>query len=194
MVIAVTGYSGSGKSSFATLLSKKINAIVCEVDVLFREAFLEHKEIMQAFCGEDCINKDGTINFGVLSTMPTEKDLAVRKILRASMDENMGEIIKAANNNGQNVIFDYLFITDCKTLMNADIKILVNAPLGVRYKRMLARNDGRFKFSKEEFNAMSKLVDNILTGFTPDYIVDNSLENCLEKQVEKFVKHFNVKK
>ena len=196
MIIAISGYSGSGKSTFASLLSKKINAVVCEVDIFFREAFLEHKDIMTAFCGENCINLDGTINFGVLSKMPPEKDVAVRKILRASMDEKMGEFIQDAKSKGQNVIFDYLFLTDCKKLMNADIKILVDAPLKTRYKRMLARNNGRFKFSMDEFEAMSRLVDDAISGFKPDIVIDNSLDNGLEKQVDrvlKYIKNLNLK-
>lgn len=189
MVIAISGHSGSGKSTFASLLSKKINAVVCEVDIFFREAFLENKDIMKAFCGNGCINSDGTINFGILSKIPTEKDLAVRQILRASMDEKMREFIEVANQKGQSVVFDYLFLTDCKTLMNADIKILVDAPLETRYKRMLTRNNGRFKFSLEEFEAMSKLVDGTISGFKPDIVIDNTQDNGLENQVNKVLKY-----
>lgn len=188
MVIAISGYSGSGKSTFASLISKKINAVVYEVDIFFREAFLEYKQIMKAFCGNECINSDGTINFGVLSKMPTEKDLAVRKILRASMDEKMGEIIKDADKKGKNVIFDYLFLTDCKKLMAADLKILIDAPLKIRYKRMLERSNGRFKFSMEEFESMSRLVESSISGFKPDIVIDNSLDNGLGKQVDKVLK------
>ncbi len=184
MVISITGYSGSGKSTFACELSKKINGIVCEVDPIFREAFLEHKELMKSFCGNDCINQDGTINFGFLSKIPPEDDLAVRRFLRASMDEKMNEIITTANQKGKSVVFDYLFLTDCKTLMNSDIKILVTAPVSVRYERMLKRGNGRFKFSKEEFESMDKLVDSAFLSLSPDIIIDNTENNGLEKQIE----------
>ena len=43
MNIVITGPSGSGKSTFAKLLSEQINANVCEVDIFFRDAFLEQK-------------------------------------------------------------------------------------------------------------------------------------------------------
>ena len=185
MKITITGPSGSGKSTFAYLLAKKINADICEVDIIFREAFLEHQDIMKAYCGEKCINEDGTINFGVLSILPPEKDFAVRKILSGCMNEKINEQAERAYKNGKHIIFDYLFLTDCTSLMKSDLIILMNTSLDIRYKRMLQRGKDRFKFTKEEFVAMDKLIKSTLTEFQPDIIIDNSSISNLESEVNK---------
>ena len=162
MNIAITGFSGSGKSTFSRMLSEKIGAAICEVDVLFRESFLEQKKSMISLLGEDCINSDGTINFGLLSLLTPEKDYAIRQQLSESMNKKILEEEENAKNENKHIIFDYLFLTDCNALVNADVVIRVEAPIETRYNRMLDRGNGRFKFTKEQFLAMDKLVETTL--------------------------------
>ena len=185
MKITITGPSGSGKSTFASLLAKKINADICEVDMFFRDAFLEHQDIMKSYCGEKCINEDGTINFGVLSLLPPEKDFEVRKILSGCMNEKINEKAEQAYKNNKHIIFDYLFLTDCSSLMKSDLIILMDTPLDIRYKRMLQRGKDRFKFTKEEFVAMDNLVKSTLTEFQPHIIINNSSKSKLETEANK---------
>ena len=185
MKITITGGSGSGKSTFASLLSKKINADICEVDLFFREAFLEQQDLMKTYCGDNCINEDGTINFGVLSLLPSEKDLEIRKILSTSMNEKINKTTQEANKNGKHIIFDYLFLTDCESLMESDLIILIETPIDIRYKRMLQRGEDRFKFTKEQFLAMDNLTKSTISAFTPHIIINNSEDNNLEMEIQR---------
>ena len=188
MNIVVTGLSGSGKSTFAKLLSKKINANVCEVDLFFRESFLEKKDLMISMLGSNCINPDGTINFGLLSLLPPEKDFEIRMLLSKNMDKKILAEIQKAKNSNKNIIFDYLFITDCSTLTKADFIIYIDAPIDIRYKRMISRGKDRFKFTMEQFIAIDNLTKSTLKEYAPHIIIDNSQDNKIEEQIEMILR------
>ena len=183
----------SGKSTFAKLLSERINANVCEVDIFFREAFIEQKDLMILKLGDNCINPNGTVNFGLLSLLPPEKDLEIRMLLSETMDKKILNEIQKAENENKSIIFDYLFLTDCSTLLKADLIIYINTPIEIRYERMLARGKNRFKFTMEQFVAMDNLTKSTLKDYTPDLIINNSQNNNLNEQIEKIIDYIRHK-
>lgn len=187
MNIVITGPSGSGKSTFAKLLSEKINANVCEVDIFFRDTFLEQKDLMIKKLGNNCINPNGTVNFGLLSLLPPEKDLEIRMLLSKPMDEKISQEIQNAKNEKKSIIFDYLFLTDCNSLLKSDLIIYINTPIEIRYERMLKRGKDRFKFTMEQFVAMDNLTKSTLKDYTPDLIIDNSTNDNIDEQIEKII-------
>ena len=188
MNIVITGPSGSGKSTLAKMLGKRINAKICEVDLFFRESFLEQKELMISKLGENCISTDGSVNFGLLSLLSPEKDLEIRMLLSESMNRKILNEINKSKLENKHIIFDYLFITDCQALINADLIVYIKTPIEIRYKRMLSRSKERFKFTKEQFVAMDNLTNSTIKNFKPNFVIDNSLNKRLEEQVDKIVK------
>ena len=194
MNIVITGPSGSGKSTFAKLLREQIYANVCEVDIFFRDTFLEQKDLMIKKLGNNCINPNGTVNFGLLSLLPPEKDLEIRMLLSNPMDEKISQEIQNAKNENKSIIFDYLFLTDCNSLLKSDLIIYINTPIEIRYERMLKRGKDRFKFTMEQFVAMDNLTKSTLKDYTPDLIIDNSTNDNIDEQIEKIINFIKLNK
>ena len=72
-------------------------------------------------------------------------------------------------------------------MLKSDLIIYINTPIEIRYERMLARNKDRFKFTMEQFVAIDNLTKSTLKDYTPDIVIDNSLNNSLNEQIEKIM-------
>lgn len=70
-VIGITGKSGSGKTTFASLVSQKVNCIHIDIDKIGHEALLQ-LEVIKKLCnkfGTEILNENGQINRKNLVTL-----------------------------------------------------------------------------------------------------------------------------
>lgn len=154
MVITISGESGSGKTTFAELLAKRIGAVVVSVDKIIDELYQRHlkfrRQIIGAFGQEICdgeqINKK---KVGELVFSDKNKQAELWFISTPFISKAVNNAIK----ENDNVIVDYKFAPKLYCFSKSDYNILIVALDDKKRKELLLKRDN---ITKKYLNARDK--------------------------------------
>jgi len=145
MIIGVTGGMGCGKSTFSSILSKKLNAPVLDADKISREA-MNSTEIVTKICtffSNDILDSNGNIDrkkVALLAFTDQNKLKKLNDIIHPYVMKKIREQINKLKADNKYIILDVpLPIPDFK--MICDYIITVWADLDIRIKRIAARSN-----------------------------------------------------
>lgn len=189
-VIGIMGRSGSGKTTFASLLSKKLNCQHIDVDKIGHQALFQ-PEILDDLCdkfgtgildenGNIDRKKVGTIVFAETSKMDILTDLTwnyMKKILNNILSQD-DEVI----------VLDWMLLPKTDYWNKCDLKILVTSNDIQRKNKVLERD----KISEEYFDTRdSASID--YSKFEFDYVFQNdyklqTINEVIEKVNEQYFK------
>lgn len=184
-IIGITGKQGSGKTTFSSLLSQKLNCQHIDIDKISHKA-LTQPEIIDALYnefGSEILNNDKSINRKNLGSIVfAQKDKM--KILE---DLTYDYIQKCLDNillqNNDFIILDYILLPRTKYWNKCDFKILVKSNDIQRKKQVLKRDN----ISEEYFSKRDLSCPNY-SNINFDYIFENDYKNqTINKIFEKLV-------
>ena len=185
MIILVTGKSGSGKSTFAKVLSEKLGYKYIDFDNVVHRMYESDeftKKVVLIF-GNDILNNEGKVDRKkvgkIMFTTPTSKQVLeyndfsykqMKKIIDSEMTKN--------------TVLDYALLPIYDYWNSDGIKVLVKAKDdNERIKRILKRdNISREYFLKRESASLD------FEKYDYDFVIENDYTINFEKGIENLAK------
>ena len=181
-IIGVTGKSGSGKTTFASLLSKKLNCKYVDIDKIGHESILQ-TDIAQMLCekfGKEILNEQGKIErkqLGNIVFAQKQKMQELTDLTWGYMQKTIDKILSQE----KTIILDWILLPNSKYWKMCNPKILVTAKEEVRKAKVIERDN----ISEEYFTKRdSASID--YSKFKFDYIIENDYKiQTINKMIEK---------
>jgi len=186
-IICVTGKSGSGKTTFASILSKKLKCQHIDLDKIGHQALLQ-PEIIVALCnkfGTEILDEDGCVNRKKLGNIVFSDKQKMQEFKYFSW----GYIEKTLDNillqNNKFIILDGNWLPDTKYWDMCNCKILVISDNIQRKNKILERdNISEEYFYKRDSSNMD------YSPFEFDYIFEN---DYLSETMSKMINELSAK-
>lgn len=193
MLIAVTGYSGSGKSYISKLIASELDAEIIDFDDISHTVVKSptYKKFVVEQISKNVFDKSGNIITKKLGEILWEDTVLLQKVNNFA-EQKMIEIIdkKLQKTSKKYEILDYALLPTMKYFNLCDLKILVKSTKQTRFKRLKqreninksyfeAREKAQPKFKNYEFD----IVYNNSQSKNPKELIKQIKEKlCLEKQ------------
>ena len=186
MIICVVGKSGSGKSFFCKLLENiSSNIISLDIDLIGHEVLLNPlvvQDLINTF-GNSIIDKK-IVNRKALSKIVFSSKNDMDKLTEITWKHMENTIDKFINENPNKIILlDWQILPKTKYFNQADLRILIEAPLEIRIKRTLERDN----INEEDFYRREKASYDF-TGLNFDYIIENDYTKKFEEKAKNVYK------
>jgi dephospho-CoA kinase len=188
LLVGLTGGIGSGKSSVANMLGEH-GAVVFDADRLAREAVelgtRGYVAVVELF-GSDVLLPGGELDRPALAKRVFANDIERRElesVLHPEIFRMLRERIAPFKESDQVVVFDAPLLIESGFDKECDVVVLVEAPVGVRIKRVMI-DPGR---SEEDIRARNAAqASEEAKEARADAVIQNdgSLE-ALQRQVDK---------
>lgn len=188
-IIGITGKSGCGKSTFASLLSQKLNCQHIDIDKIGHQAILQ-PEIITALCdefGNQILNDDGSINrkkLGAIVFINKDKMKILEDLTYGYMQKCLDNIL---SQNNECIVLEYILLPRTKYWNMCDSKVLVKSDDVQRKNKVIERDH----ISPEYFDKRdSASID--YSPFNFDYIYENdyqqeSMNKMFDKISEQYI-------
>ncbi len=185
-IIGLTGLTGAGKSTVAQKLMiygcYHIDADKVAKDVINNSEDVKNK-LKERF-GDDVVNADGTTNRSLLATRAfanEESTNALNEITHPAVTKEIKRIIEEKKNDGAPaVIIDAIALFESGEDALCDFTVAVVAPMDIRLKRIMARDNITEEKALERINAQkdesffTKRADFVLWNYPP-YDLDKEI-------------------
>ena len=171
-IIGVTGKSGSGKSTFTEMLSKKLKCNSIDIDKIGHKA-VKDKNIAKKLCetfGKEILGENNEIDrkkLGNIVFSSKEKMDKLTDITWKYMQEKLDDMLE--RETGSAIILEWALLPISKYWEMCDVKILIKADDSERKKRVIQRDN----ISEEYFEKRdASSID--YTPYEFDYIIENN--------------------
>ena len=187
-VIGVTGKSGSGKTTFAKKLAKRLNGVYVDIDRISKKP-LNKPNIIHILCekfGNEILDEKGNIDTKKLGSIVFSKEEWLNELMRITQSDAEQEIYDILSRKDNNiVILEWIKLPISKYWHECDIKILVKADHIKRKNKVLERdNISEEYFEKRDLSAISYKESEF------NYIFEN---NYNEKEMEENIDIISLK-
>ncbi len=175
-LIGITGKTGTGKSTIATILAQKLDAQYVDIDKIGHQATSD-PHIANKLCDifdNELLDSDGMINrkrLGNIVFSDTDKMQILTDITWEYMEQKLDDILLQKQ---QCFIFDWALLPKVKFWDMCDFKILVTSDDTMRKKRILERDHISEDYLEKRESATldySKLAFDFI--FDNDYTKEN---------------------
>lgn len=189
-IICVTGKSGSGKTTFSSILSQKINCKHIDIDKICHEALL-HPEIKQKLCDEfglEILDKDGTLNRKKIGNIVFSNKDKMNILTNLSWNYMEKAIDKILLQNDKFIVLDAILLPYVKYWNMCYLKILIESDDIMRKNKVINRDH----ISEDYFDKRDSSSINY-SSYKFDYIFENNydtqsmnkiIDNFLEKELK----------
>lgn len=189
-IIGVTGKSGSGKTTFAKLLAKKLNCEYVDIDKISHMP-LKKPEIIRILCekfGNEILDESGKIDrkkMGNIVFSDEEKLNELMKITEADAYKELDNILSMQKNDI--IVFEWIKLPICKYWQECNIKILVKADQEKRKERVIKRdNISEEYFEKRDSSSMEYEESEFNYIFENDYN-EQKMEETINMIISKIM-------
>lgn len=189
-IIGVTGKSGSGKTTFAKLLAKKLNCEYVDIDKISRKP-LTKPEIIHILCekfGNGILGEKGNIDRKKLGDIVFSKEEWLNELMQITQidaEQEIDDILSKKDNNI--VVLEWIKLPISKYWQNCDTKILVKADYIKRRNKVLERdNISEEYFEKRDSASMEYNEGEFNYIFENDYN-EQKMEEAINMIISKIM-------
>lgn len=171
-IIGVTGKSGSGKTTFARSLAKKLNCEYVDIDKISRKP-LTKPEIIHILCekfGNGILGEKGNIDRKKLGDIVFSKEEWLNELMQITQsdaEQEIDDILSRKDNSI--VVLEWIKLPISKYWQKCDTKILVKADYIKRRNKVLERDNISEEYFKKRDSAAIGYEENEF-----DYIFENN--------------------
>lgn len=172
-IIGITGKSGSGKSTFASLLAQKLNCKYIDIDKIGHEALYrpDNFDVLCEKFGTEILDVNGNVDrkkVGNIVFTNTEKMKDLTDITWNYMQQQLNHII---SQDDDIIILDWILLPNSRYWELCDSKILVKSDDLARKNKIIERDH----ISEDYFDKRdSASID--YSDFQFDYIFENDYQ------------------
>ena len=191
-IIGITGAIGSGKSTAANFLKKKVNAYYFDADLEAKNHLMSsaktQEKIIAAF-GREKIMKNDSFNLQLLASVAFKNKINQKLLNQIIWPEVYllikSTIIYAKKNNFKNFIVDAALLIEANFNHLFNYIILITAPEKIRIERALKRNN--LSLNQIKKRNMLQWPDEIKQKYA-NYVIanDKSISNLQKKLTKIF--------
>jgi len=191
-IIGITGAIGSGKSTAANFLKKKVNAYYFDADLEAKNHLMSsaktQEKIIAAF-GKEKIMKNDSFNLQLLASVAFKNKINQKLLNQIIWPEVYllikSTIIYAKKNNFKNFIVDAALLIEANFNHLFNYIILITAPEKIRIERALKRNN--LSLNQIKKRNMLQWPDEIKQKYA-NYVIENdkSISNLQKKLTKIF--------
>ena len=169
-IIGVTGKSGSGKTTFASLLAKELKCKHIDIDKIGHEAIFR-PEILDTLCetfGAEILDENGKLDrkkMGDIVFTQRHKMKELSDLTWEFMQQQLDSILLQGD---ETIVLEWILLPHSRYWKKCDCKILVTSDNEIRKNKVMERDN----ISEEYFDKRdSASIDYTKTYF--DYIFEN---------------------
>ena len=142
-IIGITGKSGSGKTTIALVVAKKINGIHLDIDKIGHEALLQ-KDVIKKLCeqfGIEILNLDGQVDRKKLGNIVFSKKDKMKQLEEITWNYMKESIDNILSMNKEYVVLDWALLPKTIYWNKCDFKILVESDYNKRKDKVIERDN-----------------------------------------------------
>ena len=185
-IIGITGKSGSGKTTVATILSKKIECNHIDIDKVGHQALIQPEiinNLVDKF-GKEILDNNGKVDRKKMGNIVFANEQKMKELTDITwnyMEETIDDILLKKENA---IILDWILLPQSKYWNKCDYKILVKTEDTKRKDKVIQRDN----ISEEYFDKR----DSASIDYTPykfDCIIENDYKlQTINEIIEKIIK------
>lgn len=184
-IIGITGKSGSGKSTFASILSKKLNCAHIDIDKIGHEALFQ-PNILDKLCehfGKDIFDDNGNLDRKKIGDIVFSRKDKMNVLTDLTWNYMQMQLDKILLQKHDVIVLEWILLPDSKYWDKCNIKILVNSDDLQRKNKVLERDN----ISEEYFDKRdSSSIDYSCINF--DYVFNNDYKcETIERMVNEII-------
>ena len=191
-IIGITGRSGSGKSTFASLLAKEFNCKYIDIDKLGHDATLD-PSILNELCktfGKEILDKNNNLDRKKLGSIVFSQKKEMDKLTNLTWNYMQSQIDKILLDEDDFIILEWILLPKSKYWKICDYKILLFSN-DIKRKEIVLKRDNISENYFEKRDSAS--FDYSSLEF--DYIIKNDYTNqTLYEKVSKIKNSIKFKK
>lgn len=172
-VIGITGKSGSGKTTFASLLAKELKCKHVDVDKIGHEAIFR-AEILDTLCekfGTEILDENGKLDRKKMGDIIFTQRHKMKELSDLTWDFMQQQLDTILSQNDETIVLEWILLPHSKYWKKCDCKILVTSDDDKRKNKVMERDN----ISEEYFNKR----DSASIDYSPidfDYTFENDYQ------------------
>lgn len=182
-IIGITGKSGSGKTTFASLLSKKLNCRHIDIDKIGHQALFQ-PEILDTLCekfGTEILDENGNLDRKKMGDIIFTQRHKMNELSDLTWDYMKKTLDDILSQDDDFIVLEWILLPHSKYWKKCNSKILVTSEDGERKNRVLERDNISEKYFDKRDSAS---ID--YSPFEFDYILENDYQSqTMNKMIEK---------
>lgn len=182
-LIGITGKSGSGKTTFASLLAQNLNCKHIDVDKIGHEA-LYRPEILDTLCekfGIEILDKNGNLDRKKMGDIVFTQRHKMKELSDLTWNFMQQQLNYILSQNDETIVLEWILLPHSKYWKMCDSKILVKSDDIARKNKVMERDN----ISEEYFNKRDLAsIDYSTIQF--DFIFENDYQaQTINKMINK---------
>lgn len=184
-IICITGKSGSGKTTFSSILSQKLNCKHIDIDKVCHEALFQ-PDIKYTLCnkfGPEILDNNGNLDRKKIGNIVFSNKSKMNILTNLSWNFMEKRIDNILLQNDKIIILDAILLPYIKYWDNCSLKILIQSNDTLRKNKVIQRDH----ISEEYFNKRdSSSID--YSSYNFDYVFKNDYNfNTIHKLIDEFL-------
>ena len=189
-IIGITGKSGSGKSTFASLLSQKLNCPHIDIDKIGHQALFQ-PDILDVLCdkfGKQILDNNGKLDRKKMGDIIFTNRQKMQDLSNLTWDYMKEQLDRILLQKHDMIILEWILLPHSRYWKQCNTKILVTANDEQRKSKVLERdNITEEYFAKRDSSSIDYTPFTFDFCFTNDY-KQESMQNMLQVVQKEFMR------
>ena len=179
-VIGITGKSGSGKTTFASLLAKELNCKHIDIDKIGHDAIFR-PEILDNLCekfGTEILDQNGNLDRKKMGDIVFTQRHKMKELSDLTWEFMQQQLDSILSQDDETVVLEWILLPHSRYWQKCDCKILVTSDDSIRKNKVMERDNISEEYFKKRDSAS---IDYSKVSF--DYIFENDYQTQTMKKM-----------